>query len=94
MDRCGCGGQVDDNPEGFRVVSLLGVAPLERALFAQHRTLLVVGRGYSVTRPLGGVFFQVTPVVRTASAKSGSFSLRANLPGCCTASPTDAHASL
>jgi hypothetical protein len=56
MDRCGCGGQVDDNPEGFRVVSLLGVAPLEPAPFAQHPSLLVVGEGYSVTGPLGGSF--------------------------------------
>jgi hypothetical protein len=61
MDRCCCGWQVNDNSEDFRVVSLFGVVPLEPAPFAQHRTLLVVGKGYSVTGPLGGVFLPGHP---------------------------------
>ena len=61
MDRCCRGGQVDDNSEGFRVVSLFGVAPLEPAPIAQHRTLLVVGKGDSVKGPLGGVFLPDHP---------------------------------
>ena len=61
MDRCCRRGQLDDNSEGFRVVSLLGVAPLEPAPFAHHPTLLVVGKGYSVTGPLGGVFLPGHP---------------------------------
>ena len=56
MDRCCCGWRVDDNSEGFSVVSLLGVAPLDPAPFAEHPTLLVVGKRYSATWPLGGVF--------------------------------------
>jgi hypothetical protein len=55
-DRCDCGWQEDDNSEGFSVISLFGVAPLEPAPFAQHPTLLVVDKGDSVTGPLGGVF--------------------------------------
>jgi hypothetical protein len=46
---------MDDNSEGFRLSSLLGVARLEPAPFAQHPTLLVVGKGYSATGPLGEV---------------------------------------
>lgn len=46
---CCCGGQVADNPARFGVVSLFGVAPLDPALFPQHRKLLVVGKGDSVT---------------------------------------------
>jgi hypothetical protein len=53
MDRCCCGGQVDDNSEGFSVASPFGVAPLEQAPVAQHRTLLVVDKGYSCTRATG-----------------------------------------
>ena len=49
-----CTWQVDDNSEGIRAVSVLGVAALEPAPFAQPRTLLVVGNGYSVRGPLGG----------------------------------------
>jgi hypothetical protein len=61
MDRCCCGGQVDDNAEGFRVISLFGVAPLEPAPFAPHPTLLVVGKGDSVTGPPGRVFLPGHP---------------------------------
>ena len=56
-----CTWQVDDNSEGIRAVSVLGVAALEPAPFAQHRTLLVVGKGDSVTGPLGGVFLPGHP---------------------------------
>jgi hypothetical protein len=69
MDRCSCGGQVDDNSEGFSVASPFGVAPLEQAPVAQPRTLLLVDKGYSVTGQLGGVLFQVILVARAASAK-------------------------
>jgi hypothetical protein len=62
---------VDDNSEGVRIISLFGVPPLEPAPFAKPPALLVVGNGYSVTGPMGGSFFQVIPVARTASAKSG-----------------------
>jgi hypothetical protein len=68
MDRCCCVWRADDSSQGFGLVSLLGVARLEPAPFAQHPTLLVVGKGYSVT---GGSFFQVIPAARAASAKSG-----------------------
>ena len=64
-----CNWQVDDNSEGIRAVSVLGVAALELAPFAQPRTLLLVGKGYSVTGPLGGALFQVILVARAASAK-------------------------
>jgi hypothetical protein len=53
MDRCCCGGQGDDNSDGFRVVAMFGAAPLEPAPFAQHPTLLVVDKGYSCTRATG-----------------------------------------
>jgi len=45
MGRRCCGWQVDDNSEGFRVVSLFGGAPLERAPGAKHPRFLVVGEG-------------------------------------------------
>ena len=61
MDRRRCGWQVDGKSEGFRVVSLFVVSPLEPAPFAQHPTLLVVAKGYSVTGPLGGVFLPGHP---------------------------------
>jgi hypothetical protein len=61
MDRCRCGGQVDDNSEGFRIISLFGAAPLEPAPFAQHPTLLLVAKGPSVTGPLGGVLLPGYP---------------------------------
>ena len=61
MDRCCCGWQEDDNSEGFSAVSLLGVAPLELAPFAEHPTLLVVGKDYSVTGSLGEVFLPGHP---------------------------------
>ena len=61
MDRCCCVWQVNGNSEDFRVVSLFGVVPLEPAPFAQHRTLLVAGKGYSVRGPLGGVFLPGHP---------------------------------
>ena len=64
-----CNWQVNDNSEGIRAVSVLGVAALEPAPFAQPRTLLVVGKGYSVAGQLGGVIFQVILVARAASAK-------------------------
>ena len=64
-----CNWQVDDNSEGIRAVSVLGVAALELAPFAQPRTLLVVGKGYSVAGQLGGGLFQVILVARVASAK-------------------------
>jgi hypothetical protein len=54
MNGCRCVWQVDDNSEDFGVGPLLCVAPLEPALFAQHRMLLVVGKGFSVTGPRGG----------------------------------------
>ena len=56
MDRRRCAWQLDGKSEGFRVVS-----PLEPAPFAQHPTLLVVAKGYSVTGPLGGVFLPGHP---------------------------------
>ena len=52
---------VDDNSEGIRVVWLFGVAPPHPAPFAQHRTLLVVGKGDSLTGPLGVVFLPGHP---------------------------------
>lgn len=55
MDRCCCVWRADDRSQGFSLVSLLGVVQLEPAPFAQDPTLLVVGKGYSVTGPLGGV---------------------------------------
>ena len=64
-----CNWQVDDNSEGIRAVSVLGVAALELAPFAQPRTLLVVGKGYSVAGQLGGALFQVILVAGAASAK-------------------------
>jgi hypothetical protein len=102
MYRCCFGWQEDDNSEGFSVVSLLGVAPLEPAPFAEHPTLLVVGKDYSVKGSLGGVFFQVIPTARTVAAKNGWYSMRAgyrnspraNWPGCGTAFPTSAHSPL
>src|ERR1035441_215831 len=36
MDRCCCAWELDDNSDGFRVVSMFGAAPLEPAPFAQH----------------------------------------------------------
>ena len=56
-----CNWQVDDNSEGIRAVSVLGVAALEPAPFAQPRTLLVVGKGYSVAGQLGEVFLPGHP---------------------------------
>jgi len=61
MDRYCCVWRADDSSQGFSLVSLLGVAQLEPALFAQHPTLLVVGKGYSVTGPLGGVLLPGYP---------------------------------
>jgi len=55
MDRCCCVWRADDRSQGFSLVSLLGVVQLEPAPFAQDPTLLVVGKGHSVTGPLGGV---------------------------------------
>ena len=78
MDRCCCVWRANDNSQGFSLVSLLGVAQLEPAPFAQHPTLLVVGKGYSVMGPLGRAFFQVITAARTASAKRGRYSLSAN----------------
>jgi len=57
----GCVWQVDDNSKRFSVSSVFGVAPLEPPPFPQHRAFLVVGKGDSVTGPLGGVFLPGHP---------------------------------
>jgi hypothetical protein len=61
MGRCCSGGQENENSEVFSVVSLLGVAVLQPAPFAEHQTLLIVDKGDSVTGPLGGVFLPGHP---------------------------------
>jgi len=61
IDRCCCVWRADDSSQGFSLVSLFGVAQFEPAPIAQHPTLLVVGKDYFVTGPLGRVLLPGYP---------------------------------